>query len=70
MRILLSCLLCVFCMAWVLASAQIAKPAFIVTISAEAPAANIAPDSYTIKAGSDVFIKCPNQHLQAKPLPR
>ena len=44
-------------MAWVSASAQTAKPPFIVVISAEAPAANIGPDSYTVKAGSDVFIK-------------
>lgn len=57
MRILLSWLLGMFCVAWVPASAQEAKPPFIVLISAEAPAASIGPDSYTVKAGSDVFIK-------------
>jgi hypothetical protein len=56
MKSLLSCLLCVFCMAWVFASAQTAESPFIVTISAEAPAANIGPESYAVKTGSDVFI--------------
>jgi hypothetical protein len=43
-------------MAWVFVSAQTAKSTFIVTISAEAPAANTGPESYAVKAGSDVFI--------------
>jgi hypothetical protein len=60
MNSLLSRLLCVFCMAWVFASAQTAESPFIVTISAEAPAAKIGPESYAVKAGFDVFI---NVHL-------
>lgn len=57
MRILLGWMLGAFCMTLAPASAQTANPPFIVMISAEAPAANIAPDSYTVKAGSEVFIK-------------
>jgi hypothetical protein len=60
MKSLSSWLLCVFCMAWVFVSAQTAKSSFVITISAEAPAANIGPESYALKAGSDVFI---NVHL-------
>lgn len=57
MKSLLSWVLCVFCMAWVFVAAQTAKSPFVVTISAEAPAANIGAESYEVKAGSDVFIK-------------
>jgi hypothetical protein len=57
MKSLLSRLLCVFCMAWVIVSAQTVKSPFVVTISAEAPATNTGPESYAVKAGSDVFIK-------------
>jgi hypothetical protein len=37
--------------------AQPIKPPFLVTIGAEAPATRTGPDSYEIRAGSDLFIK-------------
>ena len=57
MRIRWTWLLAGVCMACVLASGQIAKPAFIVTISVEAPAEKTGANSYTVKAGADVFIR-------------
>jgi hypothetical protein len=56
MKSLLSWLLCLFCMAWMFISVQSAESPLVVTISAEAPATNIGPESYAVKAGSDVFI--------------
>lgn len=44
------------CLALALAAAQNAKPPFIVTISAEAPAEKTGADSYSFKAGSEVYI--------------
>lgn len=37
--------------------AQTANPPFAATIAVEGPASQTGPDSYTIKAGSDLFIK-------------
>lgn len=51
-----SFLSCGVCLAWALAAAQNAKPPFIVTISAEAPAEKTGADSYSVKAGSEVYI--------------
>src|SRR5271155_3586319 len=56
MRIILSSLLTVFLSLSALGSAQVAKPRFVLTISAEAPAAKTGPASYSVKAGSEVFI--------------
>jgi hypothetical protein len=55
--ILLSWLLGGFYMALVPVSAQTNKQPLVVSISAEAPATENAPDSFVVKAGSDVFIK-------------
>jgi hypothetical protein len=56
MKSLQNWLLFVSCIAWVFSSAQTARTPFIVTIGAEAPAANIGPESYAVRTGSDVFI--------------
>lgn len=56
MRIMLSWLLSGFCIAWVAAAAQTAKQPFIANISAESPAVRTGPDSYIVKAGSEVFV--------------
>jgi hypothetical protein len=56
MRMRLSLLLSGICLAWAPVAAQNAKPPFIVTISAEAPAEKTGADSYSVKAGSEVYI--------------
>jgi hypothetical protein len=46
-----------FCLTWAaIACPQTATSPFAVVISAEVPATKIGPDTYTVKAGSDVFI--------------
>jgi hypothetical protein len=49
-------LFCAVGMASVPAIARAADQPFVLTISAEPPAVIAGPDSYTVKAGSDVFI--------------
>lgn len=56
MRTRLVFLLCGICLAWDQVSAQTAKPPFTVTISAEVPAEKTGPDTYSLKAGSEVYI--------------
>lgn len=55
-RILLTCLLGGFCLGPVPAAVRSTSRPFIVIISAEVPAVKTAPDRYTVKAGSEVFI--------------
>jgi hypothetical protein len=56
-RIVLTCLLGAFCMATIPIAAQTSKPPFTATIGVENLGSQTGPDSYTVKAGSDVFIK-------------
>ncbi len=56
-RIVLSFLLCTFCIAWTLIEAETIEQSLVVTIAVEAPAFQTAPDSYAVKAGSEIFIK-------------
>jgi len=56
-RSALSCLLGAFCLICIPLAAQTAKPPFTVIISVENPLAQTGPDTYTIKAGSNVFIR-------------
>jgi len=53
----LGCLCTALCMAWLPVEAKDAGQSLAVTISAEAPESQTGPDSYTVKAGSDVFVK-------------
>jgi hypothetical protein len=53
----LSCLLAAFWLAWTPIAAKDAGQSFAVTIAAEAPESQTGPNSYTVKAGADVFIK-------------
>jgi hypothetical protein len=56
-RIVLTCLLTTFCMATVPIAAQTAKPPFTAIIGVENLGSQTGPNSYTVKTGSDVFIK-------------
>jgi hypothetical protein len=56
-RIVLSCLLGAFFMAWVSLEAEIVGQPFALTISVENPTSQTGPDIYTVKSGSEVFIK-------------
>jgi hypothetical protein len=57
LRTVLSFLLCAICMAWVAAEAGAVGQPFVLTISGENLESQTGPESNTIKAGSDVFIK-------------
>ncbi len=46
-----------FCLGLLPLAAQNAKPSFTAIISVENPESQTGPDSYAVKAGSDVFIK-------------
>jgi hypothetical protein len=56
MRVLSSLIGGIF-MAWAAGSAQTMNQPFVVTISVSSPAVRTGPDNYTVKAGSEVFIK-------------
>jgi hypothetical protein len=56
MRVLLCWLVGGFATAWVPATAQPAKQALAVSISAEAPAVRTGLGHYTVKAGSAIFV--------------
>src|SRR5277367_5327768 len=59
-RIALISLLCAFCIASVPIEAKSVEQSLVVTIAVEDPASQTGPDSYTVKAGSEIFI---NVHL-------
>jgi hypothetical protein len=44
-------------MAWILVEADDVGQSLAITISAEAPESQTGPNSYTVKTGSDVFVK-------------
>jgi hypothetical protein len=56
-RLGLSFLITAFCLALTPLAAKDAGQPFAVTIGAEAPESQTGPNSYTVKAGADVFIK-------------
>ncbi len=56
-RIVLSCLFSAFCLAWVPLESKTVEHPFVVTISVENLGSQTGPDSYSVKAGKEVFIK-------------
>jgi hypothetical protein len=56
-RIVLIFLLCTLCIAWNPVEATTVGLPFVLTISVEDPASQTGTDSYTVKAGSEIFIK-------------
>jgi hypothetical protein len=56
-RIVLACLLGTSFLAIIPLAAQTSNPPFTALIGVENPVSQTGPDSYTVKAGSDVFIK-------------
>jgi len=56
-RIGLSCLLCAICVAGTATQAKTVEHPFVLTISVENFDSQTGPENYTVKAGSDVFVK-------------